>query len=245
MEVQFGTLCMQEKAFQAIHTAENSWWYHARIFAIKRILSYFKAKNETICDVGAGYGAMCPGLKSYGRVSVFEPEADARKKCLEMCDEVFGSESLEEFTKNQEKKFSLVTLFDVIEHVEDDLKFISDVSKLIPEGGHVFVTVPAFQFLWSELDVLAMHFRRYKKAQIVALLERAGFEIEYASYWNMMLIIPALIVRKGTGKAGYSAFSMPRWIDRLFFEWVRLESCLMPHVSLPFGTSVFVYARKK
>jgi hypothetical protein len=99
--------------------------------------------------------------------------------------------------------------------------------------------------LWSELDVLAMHYRRYNKAQIIAVLEKAGFEIEYASYWNMMLTIPAFLVRRGTGKAGYSAFNMPRWIDRLFFEWVRFESLFMPWLKLPFGTSVFVYARKK
>lgn len=236
---------MQERAFKAIHDAEGTWWYHARIFAIQRVLKYFKAKNETICDVGAGYGAMCPSLKPFGRVSALEPDPEARVRCKEMCDELLDATDLNDLVQKESEKFTLVTFFDVVEHVEDDLGFLKSAHKLLERGGHVFVTVPAFMSLWSELDVLAMHHRRYNKAHIISVLEKAGFEIQYASYWNMMLIIPAFIVRKGTGKAGYSAFGMPKWIDRIFFEWVKLESRFMPRFSLPFGTSVFVYARKK
>jgi hypothetical protein len=90
-----------------------------------------------------------------------------------------------------------------------------------------------------------MHYRRYDRLGIIRVMEQAGFEIEYASYWNMMLTIPAFIVRRGTGKGGYAAFGMPRWIDRLFFAWVWLETMLIPALSLPFGTTVVVYARKK
>ena len=235
---------MQERAFEAIHTAESSWWYRARIFGVQRILKHFKAHDEKICDIGAGFGAMCPALKPFGHTTAFEPDAEARSKCVSNCDALSSATNLNEFTKKETGNFSLITLLDVVEHVEDDLTFLRQVGELVPVGGHLLVTVPAFMGLWSELDVLAMHYRRYNMGQIISVLEKAGYEIRYASYWNMMLIIPAYIVRRGTGKAGYSAFSMPRWIDQLFFEWVRLETRLMPWLSLPFGTSVFVYARK-
>jgi SAM-dependent methyltransferase len=236
---------MQERAFQAIHAAEGSWWYHARIFAVQKILSSFKARNEVICDIGAGYGAMCAALKPYGSVMAFEPEDAARKECEKTCDEVFDSGDLSQLVQIHHGRFSLVTLFDVVEHVEDDVSFLQQVHRLISPHGHILVTVPAYMWLWSELDELAMHYRRYDRKQIVALLEQTGYEIRFVSYWNMMLLVPAYIVRRGTGKAGYSAFSMPKWIDALFFLWVRLESSLMPHIRLLFGTSVFVYARKR
>jgi SAM-dependent methyltransferase len=235
---------MQQRAFEVIQSAEDSWWYHARIFGIQRVLSSFGANGERICDVGAGYGAMCRALKPFGHVTAFEPDDDARKHCRAVCDAVEGTSDLGELGKSG-VKYSLVTLLDVVEHVRDDDGFLKEIGALLAPSGHVLVTVPAFSWLWSELDELAMHYRRYNKEQITRVVEEAGFEILYASYWNMMLIIPAILVRKGTGKAGYSAFSMPRWIDRLFFEWVRLETRLMPRLSLPFGTSVFVYARKK
>jgi len=236
---------MQEEGFKGIRDAENSWFYRSRSFAIRRVLSGFKAKNEKICDIGAGYGAMCPTLKPYGKVTAFEPDAEVRKICAENCDDAFPSSELSELVAKERGKFTLVTILDVVEHVEDDEAFLKQLHELITPGGHILVTVPAFMWLWSELDVFAQHYRRYDKKGIIAVLEKAGFEIEYASYWNMMLLIPAFIVRRGTGKGGYAAFSMPRWIDRIFFEWVHLESRLMPRLSLPFGTSVFIYARKK
>ena len=72
-------------------------------------------------------------------------------------------------------------------------------------------------------------------------MRAAGFEIEYATYWNMMLLIPTLLVRRSSG-AG--AVGLPRILDRMFYWWVRFETLCMPFISLPIGTSVFVYARK-
>jgi SAM-dependent methyltransferase len=220
-------------------------WYDGRTFLVQRLLRSFGAKAETICDIGAGYGAMCPALKPFGHTTAFEPNEDARAHCVKNCDAVFNSGDLSELVRNKAGDFSLVTLLDVVEHVEDDLGFLKQVNEVIKPGGHVLVTVPAFMSLWSELDVLAMHYRRYDRKGIIRALEQTGFEIRYASYWNMMLTVPAFIVRRGTGKGGYAAFAMPRWIDRLFFAWVWLETLLIPLTKLPFGTTVVVYARKK
>ena len=227
-----------------MHSGESRWWYQARTFGIRRVLKYFKAHDERICDVGAGYGAMCPTLKAFGHTTAFEPDEIIRKQCEGNCDAVFGSGDLSELVKRDGGRFTLVTLLDVVEHVENDHEFLQQVEKLLSPGGHVLVTVPAYMALWSELDVDNKHFRRYNKKQIVDVLKKAGFEITYASYWNMMIAIPAFVVRRGAGKGGYAILKMPRWLDYIFLTWVRLETYFMPRVSLPFGTSIFVYARK-
>ena len=56
---------MEQQAFDEIHAAENSWWYHTRIFAIQKVLKRFKVRRARICDIGAGYGGMCPALKPF------------------------------------------------------------------------------------------------------------------------------------------------------------------------------------
>jgi len=50
------------------------------------------------------------------------------------------------------KKFDLVCLFDVLEHVEEDLQTLSNVRALLGDGGRVLITVPAYQWLWSAHD---------------------------------------------------------------------------------------------
>src|SRR5207248_113254 len=113
------------------------------------------------------------------------------------------------------------------------------------EGGHLFVSVPAYQALWSDLDVVAMHYRRYDRRSITRILEQAGFEITLVSYWNMILSIPAFVLRRSTGKGGFAAFFLPGWIDRLLLTWLKFESLALPRIPYPFGTSVLVYAAKR
>ena len=76
------------------------------------------------------------------------------------------------------------------------------------------------------------------------LLSNAGFEIEYSSYWNTLLFIPAAITRI-FGFSGSSSFNMSPWLNRLFYGAVFIESLLIPIISLPFGTGIVIIARKK
>ena len=54
--------------------------------------------------------------------------------------------------------------------------------------------------LWSNEDVCAGHFRRYKKKDLSELLSQHGFEIMYENYFFSFLYLPILIVRVWLGK---------------------------------------------
>lgn len=141
---------MQQRGFEEIHSAEGSWWYDGRISLIQRLLRRFGAHDEVICDVGAGYGAMCPALKPFGRTTAYEPNLDVRdirEICAKNCDEVSDAADLSDLVQKRKEAFSLVTLLDVVEHVEDDLGFLKQPNRIVKPGGHMLVTVPAFMFL--------------------------------------------------------------------------------------------------
>ena len=76
------------------------------------------------------------------------------------------------------------------------------------------------------------------------VLDRAGFDAECMSYWNMTLFIPAAMMRF-LGRSGDSALSMPRLLDAIFFAIVKVESLLIRLFPLPFGVSLVVVARKR
>jgi len=232
---------MQESAFKAMHDAEAGWWYDARMFGVKRILERMATHDETICDVGAGYGAMIPALQPFGSVAAFEPDEARRQACARTYPGTVGHGDFAQFILESVASFSLVTLYDVVEHVEDDVAFLKNIARTLRPKGHIFISVPALQLLWSDFDVRNGHYRRYTRKHIERVVRAAGFEIEYATYWNMMLLIPTLLVRRSSG-AG--AVGLPRILDRMFYWWVRFETLCMPFISLPIGTSVFVYARK-
>ena len=72
-----------------------------------------------------------------------------------------------------EGTFDAVTLFDVVEHIEDDAGFLAQVGNVLTKDGLVFITVPAHQWMWSSSDDSAQHYRRYNRATMLRALEGA------------------------------------------------------------------------
>ena len=152
---------MQKKAFSLLHAMERSWWYRGRKIIARTVLNRFIGTNKKlkVLDFGAGYGGMLDILKPFGSVDAYEVESSAISSCMERgydrvsnkLEEVFGASDA----------YDLVTLFDVVEHVENDTELSDSLYRVLKPGGHVIITVPAFQFLWSVHDVEHNHYSRY------------------------------------------------------------------------------------
>ncbi len=237
---------MRQEAYTIMHEAEGSWWHDGRSHTAKKILDSFGAGRDLrILDVGAGLGAQLPLLSRYGHVTAFEPNTLARESChARGYAEVSDATDIGVLADERAGQFDLIALFDVLEHVADERPFLASLSKLLAPGGRLIVNVPAYQFLWTKFDEAALHFRRYTCRTLVQALEENGFDVSYASYWNMLLFIPAALVRLA-GKSGESATQLPRWLDRLFYGIVAGEDSVIPTLSLPFGTSVIALAKKR
>ena len=142
------------------------------------------------------------------------------------------------------QKWDLVGLFDVVEHIEDDKSFLLRLREILNDRGWLAITVPAFPFLWSTHDVNLHHYRRYTKTTLKKVLEETQYDIEYASYWNMSLFLPAAAMRL-MGRSGASGLSLPGTLDTLFFGLIKAETQFQSIVPLPFGTGIVVIARKR
>ncbi len=227
--------------FKLLHDAEDSWWYKGRAAIVSSLLSRFSVKGGSALDFGAGFGGMCGILqKVCARVSAFEPDLHASAAARTRgYAHVFDSEK-----QALGSQYDLVGLFDVMEHIEDDVVFLRRVREALAERGVVVITVPAYQWLWSDHDVGNKHFRRYTRTSLVKVLAESGYHIEYAGYWNMFLFLPAALVRL-LGKSGGDALRLPRLLNALLFLIIRIESLLVRFVRLPFGLSVVVVASKR
>ena len=95
-----------------------------------------------------------------------------------------------------------VGLFDVVEHIEDDYFFLNNINKYLKEDGYVYITVPAFNFLWSNEDVDAGHFKRYTTSELNGLLKKSGFTIIQSTYIFSILPLPVFLFRSLPSKLG-------------------------------------------
>lgn len=184
---------------------ENSFWFRHRNNCIASIIkSYPPENNNTIFDIGGGNGFVSLGLvKSGFNVALVEPgvtgASNAKKRGLSnvICATITAA-------KFNDHSLPAVGLFDVIEHIEDDLAFLKSVRKLMKRNARLYVTVPSYSFLWSAEDVFAGHFRRYSLDSILNVLQLAGFQVEFSSYIFRFLPVPIFLLRTLPYKLGLS-----------------------------------------
>jgi SAM-dependent methyltransferase len=98
-------------------------------------------------------------------------------------------------------QFDLAVCFDVVEHVDDHLRALAELYRVVRPGGTLVVTVPAYQWLWSEHDVINHHERRYTAATLRAVAEQAGWHALRTTYFNGCLLPVAVVHRRVTRRS--------------------------------------------
>jgi SAM-dependent methyltransferase len=230
---------------------QSHWWHIGR----RRILASFVAdicsrvtdRRPRILDVGCGTGANLLMLSQYGEAEGVDISEDALAFCRERGLDHVRQGAGEELPYD-ENSFDLVTAFDVVEHMDDDLAGLREMFRVLRPGGHALIFVPTFMFLWGLQDDVSNHRRRYRLPELRRVLEQAGFEIERSSYANITFFLPILLIRKLMRLTGIKAetennINVPAFngfLGALF----GAESTVLRYANLPFGVSGLCVAKK-
>ena len=237
----FNELVKQEK---------KHWWFIAR-----RAISYTLLHGITleplplILDAGCGSGGNLPMLSTFGDVFAMEQNEQALTWAKERHIGKVEYGELPNHIPFPNINFDLVTLFDVLEHIDDDAAAMQALSERMNPGAVICITVPAHQWLFSRLDREHHHHRRYNKKQIRALLANAGLQVQWINYWNCLLFPLAALIRIAENFNLKRDFTIGTrtpspWLNNLLRKMVSAERYVIPHMPLPFGLSIVVLARK-
>ena len=234
---------------------KHHWWFRARREILReRVADLPLRPRPSILEVGVGPGENLYSVYPAGSAIVgVEPDA-----ALAHIARSRGHVPIVEATVEQlpaplpNEPFDAITLFDVLEHTEDDSLVLDRLRERLVPGGHLVVTVPAFMFLWGQHDVVNLHYRRYTRPEVVGKLEGAGFVVLRATYFSTLLF-PAVaafrIVQRLLRRADSPAHSDMKYslgpIDQLLYGLFHLEKWLLRVFDLPVGTSVLVVARRE
>ncbi len=155
-----------------------------------------------IVDIGGGNGFVSLGLQEAGFETVLiEPGADGARNGFARGLRPVVQATFES-ARFHPGSLSAVGLFDVVEHIEKDVAFLSELHTALGSGARVYLTVPAFGWLWSPEDAEAGHFRRYTRRSLTEALEVAGFQVEVATYMFWLLPLPVFFLRSLAGRLG-------------------------------------------
>ena len=153
------------------------------------------------------------------------------------------------------EEFDLIVAFDVIEHIENDVAALSNINQMLTKNGVFIVSVPQHMFLWSNLDEIVKHKRRYSRRELVTKLQKNGFDISYATSFLFFLFPLMLISRmfdRGRDQTQSEEESLEKRVrfskvmNWIFDHFMRIDEALIRlGVSLPFGGTLVVVARKR
>jgi len=244
---------MDESLYHLYYRKEDGWWWAAGRRAL--VVSLWRRYGSSVVrprllEVGCGTGGLLQAISPWADACGVDLSGEAMSYCRKrgltmLCQGSLGALPFRDDT------FDGVISVDVLEHLEDDAAALREIRRVCRPEGYLIATVPAFQFLWSRRDVQLHHKRRYTLGQVKQRIGDAGFKVLKATYVNLLLFLPLLIlVKTGLLTSGGARLKMdyalvPAPINRLLSLLFGLESRLISRVNLPLGTSIACVALKE
>ena len=237
---------------------DRHWWFVGRRHIFLRMLDKYlpaaaNGQRRCILDVGCGTGTMLQYLSRYGDVFGVDSDEQAVSFCHKRGTyQVRQVGPLPSALPFEDGTFDLITMLDVLEHIDDDGGALREMHRLLRPGGMLMLAVPAYRFLWGPQDEISHHKRRYVAPEIRERMMQAGFNIRRLSYCNTLLlpIIAAVrVVRPYLPRTFQmkSDCTMTKLglLNGLLGRIFALEAPLVERMNLPCGVSILALAFKK
>jgi SAM-dependent methyltransferase len=236
---------------------DRHFWFRSRnhlIFALTKKLSSQFPPGYRVLEVGCGTGNVlrtlrqaCPEGTVIGMELWFEG--------LRFAQERFAGPLVQGDVRNSPfgKPFDLIGMFDVLEHIPEDVDTLVALRNALTPGGRLMLTVPAHQSLWSYFDEAAHHCRRYSGQEIRNKLVQAGFQVEFLSQFMACTFPIVWFWRKVSGLQHRDSddakaltereFRIVPMVNGLLAALLNLEARWLGRgYKLPIGTSLIVVA---
>jgi len=174
----------------------DHFWIRRRFDVFRRLAGGLIPGAREMAEFGCGHGLLQRQIEEvYGReVTGFDLNEYALKQNLSRISRVCCYDIYQKDATLRER-FDLIFLFDVLEHITDEDRFLKALMFHLAPGGKVVVNLPAGEWAYSAYDEAAGHVRRYSIRTLRAAAERNDLEVTDRSYWGLPLV-PALALRK-------------------------------------------------
>jgi 2-polyprenyl-3-methyl-5-hydroxy-6-metoxy-1,4-benzoquinol methylase len=237
--------------------ATKSFWVSSRLRLFTSLLktALKKSGGKRFFEIGCGTGDLVRNIANDGRFDVTGSEIYIKGLTYAKA-KVPGVEFVQ-FDASQgiiDGSYNVIAAFDVLEHIEEDEKTMENIYSMLAPNGRFVLSVPQYMFLWSNLDDIVKHKRRYSRNEMLMKLKKCGFEVEKATSFVFVLfplMILSRILDRSSGaplqddcalekRTRFSSLS-----NTVFDAVMRIDEGLIGlGASLPWGGTLVVVARR-
>lgn len=232
---------------------DELWWY--RVLR-DHVLAALKSTRPDfdLLDAGCGSGGMLARIRAQFPAAKLTA-LDFSEHALAVTAQRNTGAQLVRGSVDQlpfaDAEFDFVLSLDVLTvRGVDQPTAIREAFRVLRANGRLILNLPAFDFLRGSHDVAVNQDRRVRRGEVAQLLHDAGFAIVQSTYWNMTLtplIAPFRFSSRGKTRGPEVRSDlkpMARGLNRFLTGLTKAELALSRIAPLPFGSSLFVVARK-
>jgi len=243
---------MRDATFAVMARLEREhWWFRAKRELAVQELRRAGTATDFAADVGCGTGATAGALRALGFRGLvgIDPSAYAVGLARQADGDTPFVVGRAEALPLKTGSSGCIVCMDVLEHTPDDAVTLDELGRVGGPGSTLLITVPAYQWAWSEHDVTLGHHRRYTARGLRRRVVAAGFLVRRCTYFHSWLVPLAFLVRKTPlgrllhGSAEEASFVSPA-VNRLLHLVTRVEQRLIRLLPLPFGLSILLVAER-
>jgi SAM-dependent methyltransferase len=176
---------------------KGHFWFEGRNRNIVWALQKFFPNMTSFLEIGCGTGFVLSAVReAFPNIQIAAGEYYAQG--LTFAKQRVPSATfyqLNALSMPFDSEFDVIGAFDVIEHIKDDERVLSQMFQAVKPGGGIALTVPQHRFLWSVADEYKHHERRYERRELVEKVERIGFQVMYATSF-VSLFLPAMLLSR-------------------------------------------------
>ena len=219
---------------------QDWWWYKAKSNTLNLILNSAKMnKDLKILEIGPGKGNNLNTLSKYGEIDILESDLNFIK--FIKASSTLAREAYTDFDEIT-KTYDLIVLLDVVEHIENTTEFFNSINRILSKEGHIVISVPAYESLWSQHDVRLKHFRRYTWQTL--LNEVKDYEVVKRIGFNYLLL-PIRYLQIKFSKNISTTNENSNLMNTVLFQISKIEHLLrILRFNPKFGISLFVLLKK-
>jgi len=237
------------------HEETNFWFVTRNQVILNLIRSYTSSQNFSFLEIGCGTGYVLKAVQSITNQKIVG--AEIHTGGLKFAQSRVPNAQFIQLDATRipfSNTYDAIGAFDVLEHISEDEVVMQQIMKALKPGGYFYISVPQYPWMWSYLDDIAYHKRRYTRKELISKLKNAGFQVPYCGSFVFSLF-PAMVMsrwlnnkpqnKQGENMSADREFNMPAWMNALFTSILKIDVVFIRlGFQLPFGGSIIAVAQK-